>query len=273
MKTLIAALAIALLATTGTALAADAPAKTAAPAAGQGRRRARAGEDRGAARPQHGVPRGPDQAQGHRRSARRRDHQGPALQGQERAPRPQDRAGERLQRDQGPGHREAGCREGGRAQEEEGRLLTKRSRGDAAPGSAPTMPAGDCGHFLRVAPEPHRELRQRRDAGGLGAVAPVLQPGEQLLARIGGALPQRVEFLAHRVDGRQRLALLHRRGDGRAVAFGQRVGAGGREPGLQAAQRRRRQRRRGTTAARSRSFSISAAQAVRRSWAYSAAIV
>ena len=52
----------------------------------------------------------------------------------------------------------------------------------------------------RSASELERKLLQRRDARGLGAVAPVLQAGQQLLGRLGRALPQRGQVLAHRVD-------------------------------------------------------------------------
>ena len=69
-----------------------------------------------------------------------------------------------------------------------------------------TLEPGGCAG-LRVALQLQRELRERHDARRLGALAPVLQPREQLLGRFGRALPQRGELLAHRVDRRQRAAL------------------------------------------------------------------
>src|SRR5215471_20676487 len=51
-----------------------------------------------------------------------------------------------------------------------------------------------------VAAQPSRELLEVADAARLGAVAPVLQLANQLLARRARALPQRNELGAHRVD-------------------------------------------------------------------------
>ena len=142
MKTLIAALAIALLATTGTALAADPPAKTAASAPAK------------------------TEALLDLNSASREDLIKLKGIGEARADaiikgRPYKGKNELLDRKIVPESvyndikdqviaKQVAAKGRRRAQEEEGRLLTQRSRGNAAPRWSswlPKMPAGDCGHF------------------------------------------------------------------------------------------------------------------------------
>src|SRR5256886_8315297 len=57
---------------------------------------------------------------------------------------------------------------------------------------------------LGVAAQPVRESRERTDAARFGAVAPVLQLPNELLAGDPPALPQRRELGAHRAHGVQR---------------------------------------------------------------------
>src|SRR5262249_8226505 len=91
--------------------------------------------------------------------------------------------------------------------------------------------------YLRVAAQLAREIAQRNDVARLGAAAPVLQASEQLLARVGRALPQRSQLLPHDVDRLQCLAAGESRGEARTIRFRKllRVGV---EPSAKASQAR-----------------------------------
>src|SRR2546421_5988558 len=64
------------------------------------------------------------------------------------------------------------------------------------------------GGIRAIAAQPSREGLQRFDAARLSAPAPILELTDQLLLRRGGALPQRGEFISHRVHRCQHLARL-----------------------------------------------------------------
>src|SRR6267143_6812326 len=88
---------------------------------------------------------------------------------------------------------------------------------------------------LGVAAQPVREFRKRADAARLGAVAPVLQLPNKLVAGGARALPQRRELGAHRVHGVQRARFRQSLLEVRALSLAQRFFVAV-EPALQALQ-------------------------------------
>src|SRR5438445_13778326 len=84
------------------------------------------------------------------------------------------------------------------------------------------VPASTGRSALGVAAQPVREFRERADAARLGAVAPVLQLPNELLAGGARALPQRRELGAHRVHGVQRARFRQSLLEVRALSLAQR---------------------------------------------------
>src|SRR5205814_8296361 len=88
---------------------------------------------------------------------------------------------------------------------------------------------------LGVAAQPVREFSERADAARFGAVAPVLQLPNELLAGGTRAFPQARELRAHRVHGEQRARFPQSLPELRALGHAQRFFVA-LEPALQAAQ-------------------------------------